>query len=220
MFQLEGNSILNFPVKVLRFTVDLNGAACGCNAALYLTSGPSPYPGRTGNFECDASGSRAGGWCSELDLMEANSMAFQTTIHACPAPGHGPSGLPNPPCESKGLHFGHMQKQYGPGPGHKIDSTRPFAVTISFLPGEHLTIRVMLVQGELYTFKEILQADGMWPALNAGMNVVVSYWSSTDMHWLDTPPCSVDTAMCPPFLDISDLALSGDPAILGTAVPP
>ena len=69
----------------LRFTVDLSAVQCRCAATLYLSFMPDPNCTAGSNY-CginSAAGSALAGadTCVEVDLMEANVKAFQTTVH-------------------------------------------------------------------------------------------------------------------------------------------
>ena len=57
--------------KTMSFTADVSRVSCSCNAALYLVAMSSA------NY-CDIQSTPA---CTELDIFEANSQAFQATVH-------------------------------------------------------------------------------------------------------------------------------------------
>jgi hypothetical protein len=97
--------------------VDLSEAGCSCNAAWYLTKMPGKVFTDNGDWYCDAQPT-APTVCTEMDLMEANIWAFQSTPHTA---GDG-SGK----CWQKGHHTGRY------GPGKDIDTAYKFTVKSQF----------------------------------------------------------------------------------------
>lgn len=172
--------------KQLRYTTDVSGAGCGCNAAFYLASmRQNADPGSCGEFYCDAN-SVCGVYCAEIDLQEANKHAFHTTLHS----SHDGSG--------KGGGFGGYggkdwtAAQYSPG-SSCIDTTKPFEVTVSFpvdAAGQLQAMETKLTQvghscsvsARVDSYKDMQELSA---ALAAGMTPVLSYWSADDMLWLD-----------------------------------
>jgi len=79
------NKNFMFKLKNQEFTfdVELSSMPCGFNAALYFV-GMSENEGgaERGTDYCDAQ-AVAGVYCSEMDIMEANTVAQQYTTHAC-----------------------------------------------------------------------------------------------------------------------------------------
>ena len=65
--------------KSLRWTTDISRVGCACNAALYLVSMAAAGQG-DGSGYCDINGDGAG-YCLEVDLLEGNRKAIQTTLH-------------------------------------------------------------------------------------------------------------------------------------------
>ena len=84
-------------------TLDLSNADCGCNAAVYLVGMPeSRKAGDCGDRYCDAN-AVCGVGCAEIDLVEANKVAFVSTVHV----GDDPSG------EAFGLgHYVNKQRRF------------------------------------------------------------------------------------------------------------
>ncbi|CAK0837817.1 unnamed protein product, partial [Prorocentrum cordatum] len=110
--------------KSVRYTVDLAGAGCGCNAAVYLASmRQNSEATQCMDHYCDAN-AVCGESCAEIDLQEANSHAFRTTLHTSEdregvGVGLGPELL----------HW--TSEEYGPG-GRCINTSRPFSVQVAF----------------------------------------------------------------------------------------
>ena len=133
--------ILEFKLldKTMSFTVDLSKVGCACNLAFYLVSAPArdvdgtPIPGDNmlapGNYYCDAN--KVGGqWCPEVDIMEANNHAFQSTPHKCDPPTNG--HYANCDRGGCGQNTRDMPNSYGPGGQFRIDTTKPFKVITAF----------------------------------------------------------------------------------------
>ena len=67
--------------QVLEYDIDLSRTECGCNAAMYFAGMPtSSEPSTCGDYYCDANGI-CGSICTEIDVMEANTVAWKTVIH-------------------------------------------------------------------------------------------------------------------------------------------
>mmetsp|Transcript_10431 Transcript_10431/g.29473 ORF Transcript_10431/g.29473 Transcript_10431/m.29473 type:complete len:401 (-) Transcript_10431:62-1264(-) len=204
----------------LRFTVDLSGAGCGCNVALYLTSlHQNDMASACSDFYCDAN-NVCGVSCSEIDIMEANTRAIYSTLHV---PGDA-AGL--------GAGYGRYHKDwnatvYGPG-ARCIDTLAPFEVT-TFFPvdaaGVLEAMEVTLSQPgkpcplsvRLAGYKPKGQ-DGMAElslALQAGMTPIISYWGiGNTMEWLDGAgpdglgPCATeDPAVCSETVTLTDFSV-------------
>ena len=115
---------LNLLGKTVSFTVDVSGANCGCNAALYLVAMDRPTDQSSGYCDIQAVG---GEQCLEIDLLEANRKAVQATLHT-------QGGIGTGPCNQWGcaVNFGKTGGgPYGQG-SPAIDSNRPFNVSASF----------------------------------------------------------------------------------------
>ena len=191
------------------FTMDISTASCGCNAALYAVAMPgvapngSFAPSSNGDYYCDAN--QVGGtWCTEMDLIEANTAAMAATPHACDAPdasGHVPA------CDKGGCSLGTKANAtlFGPGAAFAIDTTRPFDVVTAFptdAAGALAAVTTLVRQGGAsFTLAHTPAGCGaahwstsaMTAALAGGMVPTFSLWGSTasgsDMTWLDAPPC-------------------------------
>lgn len=200
--------------KTLTYTVDLSKVPCGVIACLYFTANWKPGPGS--NY-CDIQ-QQAGG-CFEMDLMEANSVAFESSLHV--QTGNGFDGS----CNEKGcsLNMGRYpftrdgartKDLYGPG-GH-IDSRYPFDVRVDVDNAGYMS--VTLSQGdkvfpfynqssagnlpdipwnnfqkpELYPKPAGIPADAAAKtvaAMSSGIRLVASMWQAYDTRWLDQSGC-------------------------------
>ena len=125
-----------FPIldKQLSFSVDLSGVNCGCNAAVYLVAMPargSADPKNPAAY-CDIQGYDRGiPACVELDVLEGNAKAIQTTLHTFR--GHGVDGSCNQDgCVANWGKAHNTAHLYGPGAQEGVDSSRPFEVVASF----------------------------------------------------------------------------------------
>ena len=71
--------------SILSFTVDLSGVGCDCNAAVYLVQMDEVSPSIVSSGYCDIQGYDQDqpdvGACMELDLIEGNKKAVQSTLH-------------------------------------------------------------------------------------------------------------------------------------------
>jgi len=208
--------------RTLKFTTDISGAGCGCNAALYLTSlKQNPEISTCNDYYCDAN-QVCGVSCAEVDIMEANKRAWHSTLHS--AQDHS----------GKGGGFGggsgwngprdFNAQQYGPG-GSCIDTSMPFNVEVSFpvdAGGQLQAMKVTLTQ----TGKSCplgIDLDGyagmaeIHDALDKGMTPIISYWKSGDMLWMDGKgsdgqgPCAVDAQQCGETVKFSGFRLEAMP---------
>lgn len=176
--------------RSVRYTVDLAGVGCGCNAAVYLTAmRQNREATQCMDHYCDAN-AVCGESCAEIDLQEANAHAFRTTLHTSEDRGGVGVGL--------GPDLSHWTSEdYGPG-GRCVDTSRPFSVQVAFPATEHGSLRAVEVtlsqDGSACPLRANVTSyrfggeDGMRKlsrALEDGMTLVVSYWSSRDMAWLD-----------------------------------
>ena len=106
------------------------------NVAIDLVAMPE-RPSATNSAYCDIQGPEGVTPCLEIDLIEGNTKAVQSTLHT--AQGYGADGAT---CNQDGCaaNFGKDSKHahlYGPGTTTGIDSTRPFTVRASFREGAH-----------------------------------------------------------------------------------
>jgi hypothetical protein len=201
--------------KTMTYTIDLSGAGCGCNAALYLVSlKQSTSPSLCGDHYCDAN-SVCGVRCSEIDIQEANIHAWRSTLHL--------------PEDGKGVGFGYggvgpyqqawTGLEYGPG-ARCIDTNRPFQVAVGFplnADGTLKGMQIVLSQPDMpceaagiiedYPYGGRNGIAELATALSNGMTPVISYWNSSIL-WLDGKgsrggPCARDfPQQCPDSIRI------------------
>lgn len=183
----------------VEYDMDLSQSSCSCNAALYLVSMPgkdwngNPDPSSGGDYYCDAN--KVGGvFCTEIDIMEANTYAWQTTPHNCDAPtnkGHYNN------CDGSGkgwMNFHNLNLDYGPGRG--INTQQKFHVKSGFQKsGDRLTRFSIELSQNGHTVSHSI-GDGDVPGgyfdsikgdLERGMTFAISNWGSdwNTMQWLD-----------------------------------
>jgi len=137
------------------FDVELSSMSCGFNAALYFVGMTANEGGaENGTNYCDAQ-AVGGTFCSEMDIMEANTRAQQYTTHACidtcgsfstDAPECKGTGSPSTVCDQSGcglnpFRYGkgttynaefNNDKWHGVGSGFALDSSKPFTVVTQF----------------------------------------------------------------------------------------
>jgi len=212
-FDYQKYSAIPLLGKKLRWTTDLAGAGCGCNAALYLTSlRQNADISQCFDYYCDAN-SVCGVRCAEIDLQEANEHAWHSTLHVAEDGGGVGAGY-----GGGGDGWNHnrdwTKEQYGPDAAC-IDTTKPFQAEVAFpvewTDGEMnlMSMTTLLTQqgrdcsaccqgdscgscrleAEVrvrdYSFRGQNTRKQLTEALQAGMTPIVSYWSSDDMLWMD-----------------------------------
>lgn len=180
--------------KRLSFEIDISDVGCNCNGALYFVTMPAYnsaqqlQPGKDGDYYCDAN--KVGGtYCPELDIMEANKYAMASTAHTCNyiAPHYYSS------CDQGGCGTNVLDVDEGGfGPGKRIDTNKPFTLTVDFIHGEN---------GRLSTLTNTFTQEGQTVKFNAcnanylqwigyslpGIVMTMSLWGTKDggMSWLD-----------------------------------
>jgi len=191
--------------KAITFTVDLSNVGCACNLAFYLISMPARDSSGKYNqgsdrqgqppYYCDAN-MVGGQWCPEIDIMEANNHAFQSTPHSCETPMNGHYSN----CDRVGCsqNTRNAPDAYGPGTEFRIDTTRTFDVRTDFFQNDGMLtgMRTTLSQeGRSFVLKHLTcDADylaKLTDAMSDGMSLRITYWgrSASTMAWLDAPPC-------------------------------
>jgi len=212
---------LNLLGKKMRYTTDISGTGCGCNAALYLVSMPqNENVSDCGDYYCDAN-AVCGKFCSEIDIQEANQHAWHSTLHS----SHDRNGLADGYGGGGANWTGPRSftpEQYSPG-GQCVDTSKPFNVTVSFPVDSKGSLTAMVVElsqeGDSCSLEIKLSSyNGMREleqALIQGMTPVISYWHSKDMLWMDgmgadgKGPCTKDRLKCAESIRFYDFAVVG-----------
>mmetsp|Transcript_13798 Transcript_13798/g.39262 ORF Transcript_13798/g.39262 Transcript_13798/m.39262 type:complete len:403 (+) Transcript_13798:74-1282(+) len=179
--------------KTLQYMVDLSGAGCGCNVAVYLASIAHNFQASLcSDYYCDAA-NICGVRCDEIDIQEANKYAWHSTLHVHDDPGGGGIGYGGT------LRNNWTVGEYGPG-AKCVDTNAPFRVAVSFpvgADGNLLALDIVLSQdAKPCTLTQHVYADHyMYRGRQAGLELsrslaqgmvpVVSYWSSESLLWLD-----------------------------------
>lgn len=192
---ISPNSFYEMPLLGKRFTidVDMSDVGCNCNGAVYFVtmpaynSGQQPQPGTDGTYYCDAN--KVGGtYCPEMDLMEANKFAMASTAHTCQyVPPHYYSSCDGGGCGTNVLDV----DQGGFGPGKRIDTNRPFTLSVSFITtnGRLSTVNNYFSQGgQTINFNSCNPDYLQWMGMSLpGIVMTMSLWGTGDggMSWLD-----------------------------------
>lgn len=229
MFQLLG--------KRLSYTLDLSAVGCSCNAAIYLVSMPGvnisgSLDPRGGDYYCGANAGKGGrgNYCPEMDVLEANKFAAQSTPHICNGTNRGPGYYPM--CDWHGCMtntFNTSATAMCPATECIIDSRKPFQHSVDFpldAKGNLVDIRNSFEQdGRVFRFStgsascagssfNVQRADylrRMGGNLRAGMVLTLSLWgvSNAGMSWLDgVTGCKGDCNVTASTTSFSDLTLS------------
>lgn len=209
----------------LSYTVDLSNVGCSCNAALYLVSMPGfnassgSVPDPRSAYYCGANAGKPsintsatagrGNYCPEMDIIEANSFAAQSTPHICNGTNHGPGFYPM--CDHHGCATAvYNQSKIAMCRSHTctIDTRKPFRHTVSFpldtATGALKAIRNVFEQdGRTFDFDSCTDGvNAQWTGgsstayltkmqsnLRMGMVMDISLWglSNSGMSWLDGP---------------------------------
>merc|ERR1719195_1632540 len=128
--------------KTMRYTIDLHGAGCGCNAALYLTSmKQNEHPSECHDYYCDAN-KVCGESCAEIDIQEANTASWHSTLHTMYDHNGVGGGYGGGPGWNGPRDFD--SSQYGPH-ASCIDTTIPINVAVSFPVNDQGTLTAMQI---------------------------------------------------------------------------
>lgn len=193
---INPESYYNMPLlgKRLAFDVDMSGVGCNCNGALYFITMPAYNsaqqltPGEDGEYYCDAN--QVGGtYCPEMDVFEANKFAMASTAHTCQyQPPHYYSHCDRGGCGRNVLDVDGE----GYGPGKRIDTNRPFTLSVSFITGGNgrlSTVNNYFSQGGQSLQFNACNPDYLqWMGMSLpGIVMSASLWGTGDggMSWLD-----------------------------------
>jgi len=189
---------IRFLGRTIRYSIDLRGAGCGCNAQLHLVpmKRSERNKSRCHDFFCGPAQSHiCGETCAVIRLQDANRFSWSTSLHL----GDDPIGV------SVGYGGGQRRNgrrewsQFDYGPGSKcIDTSWPFDVQISFPTDDQgvlAAVEVILSQSgrscnlttriEKYRWQNRNAMVSLSSMLDKGLTPVISYWSSPHMEWLD-----------------------------------
>jgi len=169
--------------KTIRYTTDLSGAGCGCNAELRLVAAsPEDIDKENSDFRIDLQGGNQYAWSSQLHVR-------QDWIGISIGYGGGEADW-NGKRDWTGSEFGPD--------GSCIDTSNPFDVAVSFpidKNGFMLAMEVTLSQFgkpcplfarlDDYTFEKKNGIRALSKALEAGLTPSISYSAADDLSWLD-----------------------------------
>jgi len=200
--------VFNLLGKTVSYTVDLSQVHCGVAACLYFVADRKPGP--NSNY-CDIQPDYGG--CFEIDLMEANSAAYEASLHTELGTGKAFDGTCNMngcavnigryPFTKSGASTGQL---YGPG-ADVIDTKEPFQVEASISKDGYMTVILSqgarrlpfynrtaaantlgLSQGGAGIHKD--EAAKVVKAMKDGVRLVASVWAGSDTSWLDGTGCA------------------------------
>ena len=195
----EGKTLSIFDMRglTLSFTVDIHEVPCGTNAALYFVSSRDVSTNALVESYCDMQTTPA---CVEVDVLEANYAAVQSTVHT--SLGSERDGS----CNQNGcaVNWGHARSSaaYCPNCISSIDTGQPFTVSASVDPAGALSVLLSQSHRTVPFFNSSIagnpkprQPPAGVPATsnavsqkawNDGMYLVASLWGSPELKdWLD-----------------------------------
>jgi len=169
--------------KTIRYTTDLSGAGCGCNAELRLVAAsPDDIEKENSGFRIDLQGGNQYAWSSQLHVQ-------RDWIGISVGYGGG-EGDWNGKRDWTGSEF-------GPG-GGCIDTSNPFDVAVSFPTDEDgvmLAMEVTLSQFgkscplfarlDDYEYENKNGIQALSKAFEVGFTPSISYSAADDLSWLD-----------------------------------
>merc|ERR1712165_130356 len=191
----------NFPGKTFSVDIDFkrDGPGCGCNLNFYLVDMPWPTAGKDHDHYCDAQCFPGLGCCAEFDMNEGNMDVQQITNHACTKDY---SSHPDWQCNKWGdPEVKTHGSDFSPGPGHTIDSGKPFTFSQRFdVNGDDFTFTTTMSQEGREVVLRMgpgsAQLNAMLQELRKGMAFVTGYWFASDMNWMDGEVCGSGSEHC------------------------
>lgn len=233
--------------RALSYSVDLSDVGCSCNAALYLVSMPGYnassglVPDPRSAYYCGANAGKPsvntsasvgrGNYCPEMDIIEANSFAAQSTPHICNGTNHGPGFYPM--CDHHGCAtavYNQSKTAMCKSDRCTINTGRLFRHTVSF-PVDEVTGALKAISNEFEQDGRVFTFDSCTGGVNAewtngssaaylskmesnlrmGMVLDISLWglSNGGMSWLDGPTaCVGDCNVSASRVSFSNLTLN------------
>lgn len=190
-----------FPGKTFIVDIDFrkDGPACGCNLNFYLVGMPWPTAGQDQDYYCDAQCFPNMGCCAEFDMNEGNKDVQQITNHACTR-DYG--NHPDWQCNKWGdPEVKTHSSDFGPGPDHTIDSSKPFTFSQRFdVNGDDFTFTTTMTQEGRRVSQRMgpgsAQLNSMLTEIQKGMVFVTGYWFARDMNWMDGELCGSGPEHC------------------------
>jgi len=220
---------VNLLGKALSYTLDLSNVGCSCNSAFYFVSMPgankTSIDSRGGEYYCGANAGKGGrgNYCPEMDIIEANKFALQSTPHTCDTPIITPDGGKYyDQCDHRGCFVNSWlenNRSMCPSSECIIDTTKPFRHTVEFhvndqSQGGYLSqIRnVLKQQGRAFEFVTC-RSESYLKHMSASLKSMVpvfSLWGSSNagMGWLDNiTKCAGDCNVRASSTYFSDITL-------------
>lgn len=226
--------------KTLKFHVDVSNVGCNCEASVYLVEMPaSGLESRSGY--CDITGGPGGKPCIELDLIEANNKALQSSIHTAPGGDIQADGT----CNERGclVNWGKETRAitgapdvplYGPDwdkegkvRNRAIDTAKKFQVAAHFSPAGNMSVTLHQGNNHLKFFNSSVAAvpkmalERTRQGLENGLMLAVALWTAPNMSFLDGN-CMAPFTVCNltnASFTIEDIEIVDDPTDFGGEKP-
>ena len=206
----------------IEFDADLSQHECGCFNTFYTVGMPG-YDG-SGNLDgsdsfhyCDAN-AVGGNFCPEIDLMEANKFAFQSTPHKCDAPSNRHYGS----CDTGGSFLSSVDHgwSFGPGGQYTIDTTQKIHVKVEVEENNKSATKYTVTVSQNGKSQQMVNTDssylGQLSDAFTKQVFVISNWFG-DSSWLNKGTCS-GSCWNKPSETISNIKIKS--GISGGDVPP